>query len=179
MRSCVCVCSLIRQLADAPAAVPAVAAALSNTAPAFSLGLPGLTKLICDCSKRGEHAKALAVFYAAPTLSLVPDRPLCNAAIHAAGRGGNGEAAAAIVLHMLTTQIEPDAVTYRSAMETLSKHCSLELAVWVRRPFPAPLHPVRAETQPCSLLRDGLAMVSFMACWSLRLLNNCERIANI
>lgn len=125
-------CSLIRQLASAPATVPAVAAALSNTAPAFSLGLPGLTKLICDCSKRGEHAKALAVFHAAPALALVPDRPLCNAAIHAAGRGGNGEAAAAIVLHMLATAIEPDAVTYRSAMETLSKHCSLELAVWVR-----------------------------------------------
>eukprot|EP00892_Ulva_mutabilis_P001894 jgi/Ulvmu1/11705/UM008_0116.1 len=123
--------SLIRQLADAPASVPAVAAALSATAPSFSLGLPGLTKLICDCSKRGEHAKALAVFHAAPALSLVPDRPLCNAAIHAAGRGGNGEAAAAIVLHMLATHIEPDAVTYRSAMETLSKHCSLELAVWV------------------------------------------------
>jgi pentatricopeptide repeat protein len=126
------VCSLFRLLVSAKPTSVDVAAALSNTLPSFTLGLPGLTKLICDCSKRGEHAKALAVFQAAPALGLSPDRPLCNAAIHAAGRGGDASAASAIVLYMLQNGIRPDAVTYRSAVETLSKHSNIDVPVWVR-----------------------------------------------
>ena len=111
--------------------LPAVAQVLSDTAPPFKLGLPTLTKLLCNSSKRGWHSKALAIFHAAPALGLAPDLPLCNAALMAAGSASSPEASSAIFGGMVAVGIEPDAVTYRAATTTLAKHGHIQRALQV------------------------------------------------
>ena len=112
--------------------LPAVVQALSATATSFKLGLPALTKLLCNSSKRGRHAKALAIFHAAPALGLAPDLPLCNAALMAAGSAGDAAASSAIFGGMVAVGIEPDAVTYRATTTALAKqgHVLRTLQVW-------------------------------------------------
>lgn len=125
-------CSLARALDRAQATVPAVAEALSNTAAGFPLGLPSLTKLLCNSSKRGKHAKALAVFAAAPDLGLAPDLPLCNAALMAASSAGNAVASAMIFRQMVSQGLQPDSVSYRASVTALVKYDHLKeaLQVW-------------------------------------------------
>jgi hypothetical protein len=101
--------------------LPAVVQALSDTVPPFKVGLPALTKLLCNSSKRGKHAKALAIFHAAPALGLAPDLPLCNAALMAAGSAGNAAASSAIFGGMIAVGVQPDSVTYRAACTALAK----------------------------------------------------------
>jgi hypothetical protein len=125
-------CSLAKQLDEASPALPSVIQALRDTAPAFSLGLPALTKLLCNSSKRGRHAKALAIFHAAPALQLAPDLPLCNAALMAAGSAGNAAATAAIFDGMVAVGIQPDSVTYRAAVTSLTKQAHIHRALQVR-----------------------------------------------
>eukprot|EP00892_Ulva_mutabilis_P001983 jgi/Ulvmu1/11786/UM008_0200.1 len=123
--------SLAKALDRAPATVAAVASALSNTSAAFPLGLPSLTKLLCNSSKRGKHAKALAVFAAAPELGLSPDLPLCNAALMAASSAGNADASAMIFSQMVAQGLQPDSVSYRAAVTALVKHEHLKDALKV------------------------------------------------
>ena len=136
-------CSLAKALDRAPATVAAVAAALSNTAAAFPLGLPSLTKLLCNSSKRGKHAKALAVFAAAPALGLTPDLPLCNAALMAASSAGNAGASAMIFRQMVAQGLQPDSVSYRAAVTALVKHDHLREALQVRSPPQQPPGPLK------------------------------------
>lgn len=127
-------CSLTRQLDQARSVLPAVIQVLSDTRPPFQLGLPALTKLLCNSSKRGRHAKALAIFHAAPALGLVPDLPLCNAALMAAGSAGNAAASSAIFGGMIAVGIQPDAVTYRASSTALAKQGHIQRTLQARSP---------------------------------------------
>lgn len=112
--------------------LPAVVQVLSDTVPPFKLGLPALTKLLCNSSKRGRHAKALAIFHAAPALGLAPDLPLCNAALMAAGSAGNAAASSAIFGGMIEVGIQPDSVTYRASSTALAKQGHIQSTLQVR-----------------------------------------------
>ena len=69
-----------------PPTASAARATLMRTAPGFTPGLPGLTKLVSKFSKEGDWRRALAVYHAVDALGLTADTTLTNAAITACGR---------------------------------------------------------------------------------------------
>lgn len=85
------------------------------------LSLPGLTKLISKLNKAGQWREGLTVFHVLPSLGLVPDATVANAALGACDRGGDGAAAWSIFEIMEVCALEADAITYKALVAALSK----------------------------------------------------------
>jgi pentatricopeptide repeat protein len=99
----------------------AVQAALKHTAPDFSPGLPGLTKLISKLSKEGCWKKALAIFGSLSALGLSADTTITNAAIAACGVAQDAWLAHEIFEGMPKYGIAPDTITYKAMVAALTR----------------------------------------------------------
>ena len=123
----------LKSIIDAvPANMASLAAVLLNTAPGFTPGLPGLTKLVSTLSKEGQWAKALALFDAAPLTGLPVDTTLTNAAIAAAGRGGDAARARALFAELPARGLPANSGTHRALMVALVRSGQPLAAVEVR-----------------------------------------------
>jgi len=96
------------------------------------LSLPGLTKLISKLNKAGHWRQGLTVFNTLPSLGLVPDATVANAALGACDRGGDGAAAWSIFEIMAACALEADAISYKALVAALSKSGHWRRCVLVR-----------------------------------------------
>ena len=112
-------CRLKLVLAQSDSSTASVTAALHNTAPGFSPGLPGLTKLVSKFAKEGEWQKALEIFRNVGTVGLQADTTITNAAIAACGTGRDAEQAQAIFDNMPVEGLAPDAITHKALVASL------------------------------------------------------------
>lgn len=100
------------------------------------LSLPGLTKLISKLNKAGQWRQGLTVFHVLPSLGLVPDATVANAALGACDRGGDGAAAWSIFEIMEVCALEADAISYKALVAALSKSGHWRRCVLVRNSLP-------------------------------------------